>query len=708
MSALMRVRWSRAGWTEGRWTVVLPAALALVAMVASRLPGASTAAWDVAWTAGAAAALAGMASARAAAGDEHRGRWTCWTLAAAFWLAGQVAWDSFGIFGSPPSPSAADVCWWAFAVLVIAGLLRTRGRSHAMWVLAVVEKLPLIAAVMALTFAELWSDAASSSLSFAARASALTYPVVYVSAAVLTLQALIGGSLRGVRARGPALVLVGMVAQAVAFIVWSKQLLDASYSPGATLIDPLWVIGLLIIAAGGVLAARDPQETAGVDEPGQRGGLLPAATFLVLIAAVVHSGFSGTPAGARLTLGIGLTFCGAALVTRGALLQDSLQLLLARERSARADLAGREAELARLNTQLAEDARRDPLTGVFNRRALAEDLAKLGGERVAVALCDVDCFKAYNDRFGHLAGDQALRALVSTVRGELRTEDRAYRYGGEELLLVLRDVDERAALAIAERIRSAVAETALPHPDGVDGILTVSIGVAADHGDARPLISRADTALYRAKRAGRNRVTVGAAAAEPELRPVPAIEHPLKRHLRGMVAISRAASAGGGPAAVLHALATTIRSELQFQTVVANLRDDSGQDLRVVVVLGDQEARAALLDTVNPWAEWEPLMSSRHERCGAIWLPAGSYDWSEETTVWTPPAAAAPVPDAWDPEDMLLLPLRGADGQVLAVISVDQPLSGRRPDDAELTVLMAVADHAGLALEHAERAPLTA
>src|SRR5205814_10170928 len=124
----------------------------------------------------------------------------------------------------------------------------------------------------------------------------------------------------------------------------------------------------------------------------------------------------------------------------------------------------REKQLARLNTQLVEDARRDPLTGIFNRRALSEDLAGLQCERVALALCDVDRFKAYNDRFGHLAGDQALRAIVASVRGELRTADRAYRYGGEELLLVLGDVDCHEALAIAERIRNAVAAAGLPHP----------------------------------------------------------------------------------------------------------------------------------------------------------------------------------------------------------------------------------------------------
>jgi hypothetical protein len=201
---------------------------------------------------------------------------------------------------------------------------------------------------------------------------------------------------------------------------------------------------------------------------------------------------------------------------------------------------------------------------------------------------------------------------------------------------------------------------------------------------------------------------VATATGSEELPPIPRqmpalSEEPVARHLRSMLAVSRAAASGRGVIPVLEALAEAITSELSFQVVAVNLLDEERSELRVVTVLGDEEARQALLGTVNPWSEWEPLMSSEHERCGAIWLPAGSHAWSDDTTVWTPSAATGLGPDAWNAEDMLLLPLRGADGQILAVVSVDQPLSGRRPDDSELTVLMAVADHAALAMERARR-----
>jgi diguanylate cyclase (GGDEF)-like protein len=177
--------------------------------------------------------------------------------------------------------------------------------------------------------------------------------------------------------------------------------------------------------------------------------------------------------------------------------------------------------------RLAEDSRRDPLTGLLNRRALADDLDPnelrgSGSDSLAVALCDVDRFKAYNDRLGHLAGDRALRALAATVLRELRITDSAYRFGGEELLLVLRS-GTADAIAIAERVRSAVAEMSLPHPDGVGGILTVSIGIAAGSSDPSELLAAADAALYQAKAAGRDRVV--AASEDRRAQPARAPRH---------------------------------------------------------------------------------------------------------------------------------------------------------------------------------------
>ena len=222
------------------------------------------------------------------------------------------------------------------------------------------------------------------------------------------------------------------------------------------------------------------------------------------------------PIGSSVTLAAGLLLCGATLVVRSFLLERRMRLLLSRERAALSNLAQRESELARLNERLAEDSRRDALTGMRNRWALADDLPRLEavreerGESFAIVLCDIDHFKAYNDRFGHLAGDQALRAISATVRGALRAGSIAYRFGGEELLLVLPDTAAGQALAVAERVRAAVQDAAIPHVDGVGGVLTVSIGVAAGPDDSAKLLARADAALYQAKDAGRNLVIVAA------------------------------------------------------------------------------------------------------------------------------------------------------------------------------------------------------
>jgi diguanylate cyclase (GGDEF)-like protein len=693
--------------------VGVPAVVSVLAVaIAVGLRGEGGAPWKVAWTAAALSALAGMLAARRCSLPAHRGRWTWWAAAVACWLAGEMAWNVFAATGAPPSPNLADAGWWAFAILVIGGLMRTRDGSRGVRIVALVEVLPLIVAAMALTFAELWGTAAASPLPTTDRLSVLIYPAVYVAAAVVTLQAIMGGSLRPVRGPGPRVVLAGIVAQAAAFITWSGALLDDRYVPGDLVADPLWVVGLLAIGAGGALAARTPEPVAPADGDDARGGILPAAMFMLLVGALVRSGVEGAPLPPRLTLVAGLLTCGATLIARGVLLERRLRVLLGRERLARQELAGREAELAQLNERLRHDVRRDPLTGLRNRRALAEDLpaveavARRHGESYAIALCDVDRFKAYNDHLGHLAGDQALRTLAGTIRSVLRAGDVAYRYGGEELLLVLRGTDQAEALVTAERVRAAVMRAAVPHPVDPTGVVTVSIGVAAGVADGAILLARADAALYRAKSAGRNQVM--GSLAQPTAHMVEneraaVADDPVLRQLRGMLAVARAATAGGGPIAVLDAAAQTIRSELRFQTVAVNLREADGEDVRVVLVLGDEEARAALLDTVAPWSTWEPLLSGEHDRRGALWLPAGSHEWDPGMAVWTPAGTASFDADAWDPDDELLLPVRTSTGEIRALMSVDEPLSGRRPSDAELDVLMAVADQAGLALEQAER-----
>ncbi len=175
-------------------------------------------------------------------------------------------------------------------------------------------------------------------------------------------------------------------------------------------------------------------------------------------------------------------------------------------------LAARRAELATLNTELLEAARTDALTGLFNRRRLDEDARLFDeslrryGHRYSVALVDVDHFKAYNDRYGHPAGDEVLRVLAATLRASVREGDLVYRYGGEEFVLLFPAQGLGTATVAAERARVAVEALELPAAAGRH--LTISVGVAeaADGGGLAQAVQDADIALYDAKATGRNRV----------------------------------------------------------------------------------------------------------------------------------------------------------------------------------------------------------
>jgi diguanylate cyclase (GGDEF)-like protein len=188
-------------------------------------------------------------------------------------------------------------------------------------------------------------------------------------------------------------------------------------------------------------------------------------------------------------------------------------------------LAERQRGLERTNVEVAATARLDPLTGLGNRLKMNEDLEILRSRRdryhqpFGVALFDLDHFKSLNDAAGHLAGDQALRQVASVVRRELREADMAYRYGGEELLVVLPAGVRRVASA-AERIRKAVEGAAIAHPGrpGPGSVVTLSAGVAAADGDVDTFLLAADAALYRAKYQGRNRVVLaGSWTAVPQM-----------------------------------------------------------------------------------------------------------------------------------------------------------------------------------------------
>ena len=160
----------------------------------------------------------------------------------------------------------------------------------------------------------------------------------------------------------------------------------------------------------------------------------------------------------------------------------------------------------------------DALTGIPNRRSFSEsilrefDRSRRGGESLSLVMCDIDSFKAYNDTYGHSAGDTCLRQVAQGIRDSLnRPGDLCARYGGEEFIVILTDTNLKGAMKVAERIRQAIEAMQLNHATSpTSAVVTISLGVSTmknnDVDSYEELIKRADEALYHAKLCGRNQV----------------------------------------------------------------------------------------------------------------------------------------------------------------------------------------------------------
>ena len=174
------------------------------------------------------------------------------------------------------------------------------------------------------------------------------------------------------------------------------------------------------------------------------------------------------------------------------------------------------AGVAVQNALLYEAATTDKLTGLKQRHVFEQMLAYHCGHPrpaehvVSILMLDLDHFKTINDTYGHTVGDQVLRTVTGSIRSCLRQTDVAVRYGGEEFVVLLPDVDAEGGIRVADRIRTCIEATPLPD---IDQAVTVSIGVSEHSGDSREspdeAVARADDALYRAKGGGRNRVERG-------------------------------------------------------------------------------------------------------------------------------------------------------------------------------------------------------
>ena len=203
------------------------------------------------------------------------------------------------------------------------------------------------------------------------------------------------------------------------------------------------------------------------------------------------------------------------------------------------------AQLELANHELLGHSLTDALTGLGNRRRMEQDLsgahARAGRIRrsYAVTLFDIDHFKLFNDHYGHIAGDDALRRVGQCLAAATRTGESVYRYGGEEFLLLSPDITREAAAEAAERVGQAVADLGIPHSarPTSPGVVTLSGGVACwtptSGMTSAEVIDQADQALFAAKTAGRNRTHAAPVHRDDHLPASPRHPIPLGAHRHG-------------------------------------------------------------------------------------------------------------------------------------------------------------------------------
>lgn len=268
-----------------------------------------------------------------------------------------------------------------------------------------------------------------------------------------------------------------------------------------------------IIADGVRLCQQDVDELTG-EESGGGGAGMPtlaednearlrhqALAFAELAAAALRD--TGT-FNRDLTQGVEDVSSGADLMT-------IMRAMIAKTADVERKLAEttRETERLRFDLEAArDDATRDALTNLPNRRAIDREMQKLiaQGTRLTIAFCDVDHFKSINDRFGHAVGDRVLKAVAETLQDILRPHTVA-RFGGEEFVALLTDVEVDQAFALVEQAREAVAERnfRVRDTDEIIGQVTFSAGIATTTTDPSEALRDADHSLYEAKSSGRNR-----------------------------------------------------------------------------------------------------------------------------------------------------------------------------------------------------------
>jgi diguanylate cyclase (GGDEF)-like protein len=418
------------------------------------------------------------------------------------------------VLHTKPDSSCADLFLLAGATLSVAGLLCFPGRrlSGVVRARVFVDSLMIMTALVTFSwFFTLGPTVLDTQNTPLGKALNAIYPMMDLVMMFCVIAVSSHASDSGLRRARNLLcgAIVCIVVADGAFLYLSNHGLFTSGSP----FDAGWMVASLL-SGQGILALRNHRAHAAelsTDQDADRQrpaalwrSLLPYALVPAVGALVVHVWRAQVHPG----LALGVYIGGAVLIG----------LILVRQVFAIVENSRLYSYLQEAYRELQALATTDSMTGLWNHRTFQErfraELAKsqTSGEPVSLLLIDVDRFKAYNDNFGHPAGDEALRLVAKVLKENVGPNDIPARYGGEEFAAVLPSRDEIEALAVAERIRAACEAQEFPHRR-----VTLSIGVVSGvGGEAGEFIEGADRCLYAAKHRGRNRV-VGSSAVEFDL-----------------------------------------------------------------------------------------------------------------------------------------------------------------------------------------------
>lgn len=424
-----------------------------------------------------------------------RRAWIAVGLAVFCWWLGDVLWTYYEVgLKQAPFPSPADAAYLLFYPVLLIGLLsfssapHTRAERTKFWLDTVTV---LLSGWMVVWYFVLGPTALAQDADLLMTVLSSAYPigdlVVIFGIATVVMRRPEEGSREAL-----GLLAAGVTAFLIADLAFGHLSLRDAYQSGDWP-DGFWMVAQFLMAAGAQVQVWNAQHRRHEEPRAERviksASMLPYAGVALGYALLLLAARTAAPYPIGGLLGGAIAVTAVVLVRQLTVMHENIRLL----------------------GELHELATTDSLTGSMTRRHFFDlahrefARAKRYKRNLSAIMIDIDFFKAINDRYGHATGDEALQAVVTRCRHNLRDIDLLGRYGGDELVILMPEVDLRDATRVAERVLAAVAETPLVS-NGSRIDLSVSAGVAAVEGssDLATMLRRADVALYEAKQAGRN------------------------------------------------------------------------------------------------------------------------------------------------------------------------------------------------------------